>query len=440
MSVPARPALAATSPMATGYTSRSMPARPGSTSVCATRGTSVPSSLIRETRISCSSPHSGTRSAPTKSAGSSAPAMAARAGSGCCSTTATRVGSMSSSLPATRIRCSLRYGRGAANRGGSPAAAAGGGFTWKLIEHHGLPDGPLGRIGVSVSGADSNRVYAAIEAKEGGVFRSDDGGDSWMRVNSDHRFRQRAWYYSHIFADPVAPNTVYVLDTGAFRSTNGGKDFELLPAPHGDHHALWIDPRDPARLINGNDGGATISVDGGKSWTAQYNQPTAQFYHVAVDNHWPYRIYGVQQDNSTIAIASRADEGVIGRQDWYEVGGGESGYIAPDPRDPEIVYANADSGQMTRYDHRTGNQRDVSIHPLDVSGNGAADLEYRIQWTEPVLVSLHDSKVLYTAAQFVLKSSDQGRSWRRISADLTRNDKSKRPTPVRSTVCGIRDL
>jgi len=300
-----------------------------------------------------------------------------------------------------------------------------GGFTWKLIEYHGLPDGPLGRIGVSVSGADSNRVYAAIEAKEGGVFRSDDGGDSWTRVNSDHRFRQRAWYYSHIFADPVALDTVYVLDTGAFRSTNGGKDFELLPAPHGDHHALWIDPRDPRRLINGNDGGATISVDGGKSWTQQYNQPTAQFYHVAVDNHWPYRIYGAQQDNTTIAIASRDDEGVIGRQDWYEVGGGESGYIAPDPGDPEIVYANADSGQMTRYDHRTGNLRDVSIHPLDVSGNGAEDLEYRIQWTEPVFVSLHDSKVLYTAAQFVLKSSDQGRSWRRISADLTRNDKGK---------------
>src|SRR3989440_904872 len=298
-------------------------------------------------------------------------------------------------------------------------------FTWKLLEHHGLPDGPLGRIGMSVSGADSNRVYAAIEAKEGGVFRSDDGGESWMRVNSDHRFRQRAWYYSHIFADPVAPDTVYVLNTGAFRSTNGGKDFELLPAPHGDHHALWIDPRDPKRLINGNDGGASISVDGGRTWPQQDNQSPAQFYHVAVDNHWPYRLYGAQQDNSTIAIASRTDTGVIGREDWYPVGGGESGYIAPDPHDPDIVYANADSGQMTRYDHRTENLRDVSMYPLDVSGNGAAQLEYRIQWTEPVLVSPHDSNVLYTAAQFVLKSADQGRSWRRISADLTRNDKSK---------------
>ncbi|MDB6090058.1 MAG: hypothetical protein JWN85_2842 [Gammaproteobacteria bacterium] len=300
-----------------------------------------------------------------------------------------------------------------------------GGINWKQIEGHGLPDGPLGRIGVSVSGADSSRVYAAIEAKEGGIFRSDDAGDHWTRINPDHRFRQRAWYYSHIFADPAAIDTVYVLNTGAFRSTNGGKDFELLPAPHGDHHALWIDPRDPSRLINGNDGGASISVDGGKSWTQQENQPTAQFYHVAVDNHWPYRVYGAQQDNTTVAIASRADEGVIGRQDWYPVGGGESGYIAPDPRDPDIVYANADSGQMTRYDHRTQNLRDVSMFPLDVSGNGAQELEYRIQWTEPVFVSAHDSNVLYTAAQFVLKSADQGRSWKRISGDLTRNDKSK---------------
>jgi photosystem II stability/assembly factor-like uncharacterized protein len=305
-----------------------------------------------------------------------------------------------------------------------------GGLSWKQIEGHGMPEGPLGRIGVSVSGADSSRVYAAIEAKEGGIFRSDDGGETWKRINSDHRFRQRAWYYSHIFADPVAVDTVYVLDTGAFRSDNGGKDFELLPAPHGDHHALWIDPRNPARMINGNDGGATITVDGGKSWTQEDNQPTAQFYHVAVDNHWPYRVYGAQQDNTTIAINSRntayPDEaGVIGRQDWYTVGGGESGYIAPDPRDPEIVYANSDSGQMSRYDHRTDNVRDVSVYPLDVSGNGAEHLEYRLQWTAPLLVSAHDSKVVYTAAQFVLRSPDQGHSWQKISPDLTRNDKTK---------------
>ena len=276
--------------------------------------------------------------------------------------------------------------------------------------------------------ASTNRSTPARPGSGGpgsGLYRSSDGGDTWTRINPDHRFRQRAWYYSHIFADPVALDTVYVLNTGAFRSTNGGKDFELLPAPHGDHHALWIDPRDPKRLINGNDGGASISVDGGRTWTQQDNQPTAQFYHVAVDNHWPYRVYGAQQDSFSVAIVSRTDTGVIGREDWYAVGGGESGYIAPDPRDPEIVYANAESGQISRYDHRTDNSRDVSMYPLDVSGNGAAQLEYRIQWTEPLFVSPHDSNVLYTAAQFVLKSADQGRSWRRISADLTRNDKSK---------------
>jgi photosystem II stability/assembly factor-like uncharacterized protein len=257
------------------------------------------------------------------------------------------------------------------------------------------------------------------------LFRSDDGGGSWTRVNSDHRFRQRAWYYSHVFADPVSADVVYVLNTGAYRSADGGKSFDLMPAPHGDHHALWIDPQDTRHLINGSDGGTSISVDGGKAWTQPYNQPTAQFYHVAVDNHFPYRVYGAQQDNTTIAIDSRDDSGVIGRQNWYEVGGGESGYIAPDPRDPEIVYANSDSGQMTRYDHRTNNLRDVSVYPLDVSGNGAADLKYRLQWTAPLFVSPHDSQVLYTGAQYVLKSSDQGRTWKEISPDLTRNDKSK---------------
>jgi photosystem II stability/assembly factor-like uncharacterized protein len=300
-----------------------------------------------------------------------------------------------------------------------------GGLTWTHLEGHGLPEGILGRIGVSVAGGGAGRVYAMIEAQEGGLFRSDDGGGTWTRVNADHRFRQRAWYFTHVFADPAVPDVVYVLNTGAFRSADGGKSFELMPAPHGDHHALWIDPTDPRRLIDGNDGGATISVDGGRAWTQPFNQPTAQFYHVAVDNHWPYRVYGAQQDNTTIAIASRDDGGVIGRQDWYPVGGGESGYIAPDPKEPEIVYANAESGQMTRYDHRTNNLRDVSVHPLDVSGNGAESLQFRLQWTEPLFVSPHDSNVLYTAAQMVLKSSDQGRSWQAISPDLTRNDKSK---------------
>jgi photosystem II stability/assembly factor-like uncharacterized protein len=300
-----------------------------------------------------------------------------------------------------------------------------GGLTWKQLQGNGLPDGPLGRIGVSVSGADSNRVYAMIEAREGGLYRSDDAGNTWSRINDDERYRQRAWYYSHVIADPKTANTVYVLNTGAFRSTDGGKTFELLPAPHGDHHGLWIDPTNPSRIMNSNDGGVTISVDGGKTWTQQSNQPTAQFYHVATDNHWPYRVYGAQQDNSTVGIASYADDGVIARQDWFEVGGGESGYISPDPRDPDTVYAGSDGAIITRLDHRTGQLQDISPYPLDPAGNGAESLKYRFQWTEPVYVSAHDSNVIYSASQFILKTDDRGYSWKAISPDLTRNDKSK---------------
>ncbi len=268
-------------------------------------------------------------------------------------------------------------------------------------------------------------MYALIEAKKGGLYRSDDAGNTWTLVNDDERYRQRAWYFTHVFADPQQQDTVYVLNTGAFRSNDGGKSFDLLPAPHGDHHGLWIDPTNPKRIMNSNDGGVTISTDGGKTWTEQNNQPTAQFYHVVTDNHWPYRVYGAQQDNSTVAILSRSEDGVIGRQDWYEVGGGESGYISPDPKNPDIVYAGSDSAIMTRYDHATERMIDVSPYPLDTSGNGADNLKYRFQWTEPVLVSQYDSNVIYTASQYVMKSNDQGRSWNTISQDLTRNDKSK---------------
>ncbi len=309
--------------------------------------------------------------------------------------------------------------------GGGLYKSVDGGLTWKQLQGGGLPEGNLGRIGIAVSGADSNRVYALIEAKEGGLYRSNDAGNSWTRVNDDERYRQRAWYFSHVFADPKQVDTVYVLNTGAYRSNDAGKTFELLPAPHGDHHGLWIDPTNPLRLFNSNDGGVTISVDGGKTWTEQNNQPTAQFYHVAVDNHWPYRLYGAQQDNTTVAIASYSDDGVIARQDWYEVGGGESGYISPDPRDPEIVYAGSDGAIITRYDHRTNQLVDVSPYPLDTSGNGANALKYRFQWTEPVFVSAYDSNVIYSAAQNVFKSADQGHSWSAISPDLTRNDKEK---------------
>ena len=299
-----------------------------------------------------------------------------------------------------------------------------GGTTWAHLEGHGLPAGIMGRIGVSVSGADSNKVYAMIESKEGGLYRSDDGGENWIRMNEDGRLRQRAWYFSHIFADPKSADTVYVLNTGMFRSTDGGRTFNLLPAPHGDHHGLWIDPESPERLINGNDGGATVSIDGGRTWSTQYNQPTAQFYHVITDNRWPYYIYGAQQDNSTVAIKSYDDDGVIGRQDWYPVGGGESGYIAPYPPDPNIVFANGEAF-TSRFDRRTEQLVDISVWPIDYSGYGAEKLPHRFNWTSPLFISPHDPNTMYTAQEMVFKSTNGGQSWSAISGDLTRNDKAK---------------
>ena len=301
-----------------------------------------------------------------------------------------------------------------------------GGTTWKHLDGKGLPTSIMGRIGVSVSGGDSNRVYALTEAKDAsGLYRSDDGGDTWTKVNDDQRLTQRAWYFTHIFADPRSVDTVYMLNTGMFRSTDGGKTLNLLPAPHGDHHALWIDPIDPERMINGNDGGATVSVDGGKTWTTQYNQPTAQFYHVATDKQFLYYLYGAQQDNSTVGIASRTDDGYIGRQHWYDVGGGESGYVVPDPRDANIVYAGSGNGYLTRWDRRTMQAQDITVWPVDYSGHGAKDMKYRLGWTHPILISPHDADVVYTTAQVVFKSTDHGMSWTPISSDLTRNDRTK---------------
>ncbi|MGI8481539.1 MAG: glycosyl hydrolase, partial [Chthoniobacterales bacterium] len=292
------------------------------------------------------------------------------------------------------------------------------------LRGNGLPDGILGRIGVAISGADSSRIYAIIEAKEGGIFRSEDGGENWARVNDDGRFRQRAWYFSNIFADPKAPDTVYVLNTGAFKSVDGGKTFTLLPARHGDHHGLWIDPENPQRIGNANDGGAAVTMDGGKTWTTQQNQPTAQFYHVAVDNAFPYHIYGAQQDNSNVCIASRTDSGIIGPQDWYPAGGGECGFVIPDPRDWHIIYSN-NEGFLGRYDKTREQARDLSVLPLDNSGHGAADNIHRFQWVSPFFLSPHDPDTIYTAAEAVFKSTDQGQSWTQISGDLTRNDKTK---------------
>src|SRR5881394_3273972 len=298
------------------------------------------------------------------------------------------------------------------------------GVTWKRLEGNGLPEGILGRIGIAVSGADSNRVYAIIEAKDGGLYRSDDAGQQWTRVNDDGRFRQRAWYFSKVYADPKSADTVYLLNTGLFKSVDGGKTFNLMPARHGDHHGLWIDPTNPNRIANVSDGGASISMDGGKNWTTQNNQPTAQFYHVAVDNAFPYHIYGAQQDNSNVCIASRTDSGVIGREDWYPAGGGECGFVIPDPRDWHIVYSNSE-GYIARYNKTKEDDQDISPMPMDNSGRGAVDLTHRFQWVSPLLLSPHNPDVIYTAAECVFKSTDHGQSWTKISEDLTRNDKTK---------------
>lgn len=298
-----------------------------------------------------------------------------------------------------------------------------GGATWKRLSGHGLPEGTLGRIGVAVA-YSGNRVWALVEADKGGLFRSDDSGDSWTLTNSDRQYRQRAFYYTHVFADPRNVDGVYVLNTGMYRSNDGGRTFRPIRVPHGDNHGLWIDPNDPNRMIESNDGGANVSTNGGASWTSQANQPTAQFYHVTTDTRFPYYVYGSQQDNSSVAIANAAPGG-IDRPNWYPVGGGESGYIAPDPRDPEIVYAGSYGGEITRYDHRTQQTQNVTPWPINPIGAAAADQKYRFQWTEPIVFSPHDAKTLYFAAQVLFKSADEGMSWQIISPDLTRNDKSK---------------
>jgi len=299
------------------------------------------------------------------------------------------------------------------------------GATWKEVKGKGWPEGILGRMGVSVSGADPNRVYVLVEAKKGGLYRSDDGGKHWKLINKERRLVQRSWYYMHIFADPKSVDTLYVLDVGAFRSTDGGKTFTVIHPPHGDNHALWIDPMNPNHMILGNDGGVTISLDSTKTWTPEDNQPTAQFYHVIADNRFNYYVYGAQQDNSTVGIASRTDHGYIGRQDWYSVGGGESGTIAPDPRDPNIVYAGGYQGELTRYNHRTGEIQEIGPWPEVPDGEGSAIQKYRFQWTAPTVISPHDPNVIYHGGQMLFKSTNSGMSWTVISPDLTRNDKSK---------------
>jgi photosystem II stability/assembly factor-like uncharacterized protein len=299
-----------------------------------------------------------------------------------------------------------------------------GGDHWTRLRE-GLPKGLWGRAGVAVSGANSDRVWAMIEADDGGLYRSDDAGRTWKRVNEDRNMRQRAWYYSHVYADPLNADVVWVLNVQCLKSADGGRTFRPVRTPHGDNHDLWIDPVDAQRMIEGNDGGVNVSFDGGLSWTQQDNQPTAQFYHVVTDDGFPYKLYGAQQDNSTVAIPSRTDHGGIGRSDWYDVGGGESGFIAPKPGDSEIVYAGSYNGYLTRLDHRTGQERNVNPWPDNPMGWGAEGAKYRFQWTFPIVISPHDPNTVYAGSNVLHRSTDEGQSWQVISPDLTRNDKTK---------------
>ena len=309
--------------------------------------------------------------------------------------------------------------------GGGIFKSVDGGDTWtELTRNPGLPRGMVGKIGITVSPANPDRVWAIVEAEDGGVFRSENAGRTWTRINDERRLRQRAWYYTRIYADTKNPDVVYVLNVQFFRSNDGGRTYSTIGVPHGDNHDLWIAPEDPNRMIQSNDGGANVTFNGGRSWTEQ-DQPTAQFYRVALDNDFPYNIYGAQQDNSTVRIASRTTGAGIDTSDWWDVGGGESGWIAPSPKDSNIVFAGSYGGLTTRYDHRTRQERNVSPYPNNPMGSGADVLKYRFQWNFPIVFSPHDPNTLYAAANVVFKTTDEGASWQVISPDLTRNDKSK---------------
>ena len=299
-----------------------------------------------------------------------------------------------------------------------------GGTTWHKMTGNGLPTGILGKIGVAPT-SDPKRIYALIEAEKGGLYRTDDGGASWRLINGDNDYKQRAWYYTNVFADPKDPNKVFVMNTGAYKSVDGGQTFKRMPTFHGDNHSLWINPLDTDYMINSNDGAANVSVDGGESWTQGDNQPTGQIYHIAVDNQVPYNIYGAQQDNTTVRISSASVSGGITMRDWRPVGGGESGYVIPDPKDPHVVIAGSYWGEVSRFDDRTGQAIPIKPWPHETMGWAPKDVEHRGQWTEPLLFSPHDPHVLYNANEVVFKSTNDGQSWEIISPDLTRNDKTK---------------
>lgn len=301
------------------------------------------------------------------------------------------------------------------------------GETWiEISKNEGFPKDTLGIIGVTVSPKNSERVWVIVENKEkGGLYRSDDGGKKWTQVNDERKLRQRAWYYTRIYADTEDEDIVYVLNVRYHRSSDGGKTFKTFNAPHGDHHDLWIAPENSNRMIIGDDGGAQISYDAGETWSTYYNQPTAQFYRVTTDNAFPYRIYVAQQDNSTIRINHRSDEESISEDDWERTAGGESAHIAVDPTDNDIVYGGSYGGFLTRVNHKNKTVRGINVWPDNPMGYGAEGMKYRFQWNFPIIFSKHDPKKLYTFSNHVHMSTNEGQSWELLSDDLTRNDPTK---------------
>ena len=301
-----------------------------------------------------------------------------------------------------------------------------GGETWKNISaNKGLPKGIWGIVGVTVCPSNTDKLYALMENKDGGLYVSNDAGESWALQSSDNNIRQRAWYYTKVFADPKNENDVYVLNVSFLKSTDAGKTFKPIRTPHGDHHDLWIDPADPKRMIVADDGGAQISFDGGENWSTYLNQPTAQFYRVSTDNHFPYRILGAQQDNSTIRILSRSSSGQITQSDWQETAGSESGYVVADPLNNDVVYGGNYSGYLSRLDHKTGENRAVSVWPDDPLGAGADVSKYRFQWNFPIFFSPHNPKKLYAGGNMLFATENEGASWTALGGDLTTNDKEK---------------
>lgn len=300
------------------------------------------------------------------------------------------------------------------------------GETWtNLTANEGLPAGTWGIAGVAVAHNNNQIVYAIIENENGGVYRSDDGGKTWKKQNDDRSLRQRAWYYSRIYTDTKDDHTLYVLNVDYHKSVDGGKTFKGFEAPHGDHHDLWVAPENPDRMIIGDDGGAQVTYDGGETWSTYHNQPTSQFYRVVTDNHFPYRIYVAQQDNSTLRIAHRTTGGSISEEDWEETAGGESAHITVDPLNNDIVYGGSYDGFLTRVNHKTGSVRGINVWPDNPMGHGAEGMKYRFQWNFPIFFSRHNPKRLYAASNHLHMTEDEGQTWQLVSPDLTRNEKEK---------------